>query len=89
MQETQVPPLSREDPLEKAMGTNSNILAGESHGQRSLVLHSQTLLKQLSTAPCVEQCVIERGAPDLIGWVQRQEYFIIFFSLFKKIYLLI
>ena len=53
------------------------------------MLHSQTLLKRLSTAPCVEQCVIGRGAPDLIGWIQRQEYFITFFSLFKKMYLLI
>ena len=34
------------------------LLPGESQGQRSLVLHGQTLLKRLSTAPCVEQCVI-------------------------------
>ena len=27
---------SREDPLEKIMATHSNILAGESYGQRSL-----------------------------------------------------
>ena len=37
MQETQVQSLDREDPLEKEMATHSRILAGESHGQRSLV----------------------------------------------------
>ena len=49
-QETQVPSLGLEDPLEKGMATHPNILAwrrawlptpiflpGESHGQRSLV----------------------------------------------------
>ena len=29
--------LGREDPLEKEMATQSSILAGKSHGQRSLV----------------------------------------------------
>ena len=37
MRETQVWSLGREDPLEKEMATHSSILAGESHGQRSLV----------------------------------------------------
>ena len=36
MQEMWVQPLGREDPLEKEMATPSSILAGESHGQRSL-----------------------------------------------------
>ena len=36
MQETRVQPLGWEDPLEKGMSTHSSILAGESHGQRSL-----------------------------------------------------
>ena len=36
MQETQFWSLGREDPLEKGMATCSSILAGESHGQRSL-----------------------------------------------------
>ena len=36
MQETCVQPLGWEDPLEKGMSTHSSILAGESHGQRSL-----------------------------------------------------
>ena len=37
MQETQVQTLGQEDPLEKEMETQSSILAGKSHGQRSLV----------------------------------------------------
>ena len=38
--ETQVQSLGREDPLEKGMATRSSILAGKSHGQRSLVGYS-------------------------------------------------
>ena len=37
MQEVRVPSLGQEDPLEEGMGTHSNFLPGESHGQRSLV----------------------------------------------------
>ena len=37
MQETWVQSLGQEDPLEKRMATNPNILTGEFHGQRSLV----------------------------------------------------
>ena len=37
VQETQVQSLGWEDPLEKEMATHSSILAGKSHGQRSLV----------------------------------------------------
>ena len=37
MQETWVRSLGQEDPLEKEMATHSSILAGESHGRRSLV----------------------------------------------------
>ena len=40
MQETQVRFLGREDPLEKEMATLSSVLAGESHGQRSLAGYS-------------------------------------------------
>ena len=40
MQETQVLSLGQEVPLEKKMGTHSIILAGKSHGQRSLVGYS-------------------------------------------------
>ena len=36
----QVPSLGWEDPLEKEMATHSSILAGKSHGQRSLVGYS-------------------------------------------------
>ena len=40
MQETQVRSLGWEDPLEKGMAIHSSVLAGESHGQRSLAGHS-------------------------------------------------
>ena len=36
MQEWQVRSLNWEDPLAEGMATHSSILAGESHGQRSL-----------------------------------------------------
>ena len=37
MQEKWVQSLGQEGPLEEGRGTHSSILAGESHGQRSLV----------------------------------------------------
>ena len=37
MQETWIQSLDQEDPLEEKMATHSSILAGEFHGQRSLV----------------------------------------------------
>ena len=36
MQETWVPSLGQEDPLEEEMATHSSILPGKFHGQRSL-----------------------------------------------------
>ena len=50
MQETeemQAPSLNWEDPLEKGMAIHCNILAGESHGQRSLVGYSPWGRKEL------------------------------------------
>jgi len=40
MQETWVQSLGQEDGLEKEMATHSSILAGKSHGQRSLAVYS-------------------------------------------------
>ena len=40
MQDIQVQSLGQEEPLEKGMATHSSILAGKSHGQRSLVGYS-------------------------------------------------
>ena len=48
MQETWVPSLGWKDPLEKAMATHSSILAGESHGQRSLVGYNPWGCKRVS-----------------------------------------
>ena len=41
--------LGWEDPLEKEMATHSSILAGESHGQRSLASYSPWGHKELDT----------------------------------------
>ena len=55
MQEKWVQSLGQEGPLEEGRGTHSSILAGESHGQRSLVGYSpqghkeSNMTKQLST----------------------------------------
>ena len=49
MWETQVWSLGWEDPLEKEMATHSSILAGESHGRRSLVGYSPRGRKESDT----------------------------------------
>ena len=46
MQETQVQPLVREDPLEKGMAIPPVFLPGKSYGQRSLAGHSLWGLKE-------------------------------------------
>ena len=43
----QVPSLDQKDPLEKGMATHSSILAGKSHGQRSLTGYSPWDHKEL------------------------------------------
>ena len=40
IQEIRVQSMGQEDPMEKGMATHSSILAGEFHGQRSLVVYS-------------------------------------------------
>ena len=53
-QEMQVLSLSQEDPLEEGRATHSGILAGESHGQRSLVGYSPYGCKELDTTEVTE-----------------------------------
>ena len=48
-QETRVQSLGREDPLEKQMATDFSILAGKSHGQRSLEGYSPWDFKESYT----------------------------------------
>ena len=48
-QETWVRSLGGEDPLEKGMATQSSILGGESHKQRSLVAYSPQGCKESDT----------------------------------------
>ena len=49
MQETQVPSLDLEDPCSRGMATTPVFLAGEFHGQRSLVGYSPWGCKKLDT----------------------------------------
>ena len=49
LQEAQVPSLGWEDALEKGIATHSNILPGEFHGQRRLVVYSPWSHKELDT----------------------------------------
>ena len=49
MQETWVRFLDWEDPLQEGMAAHSSILAGEFHGQRSLVGHSPWGRKESDT----------------------------------------
>ena len=47
--ETQVESVGQEDPLKEGMAPHSNILSGESHGQRSLVGYSPQCRKEWDT----------------------------------------
>ena len=49
MRETWVWSLGQEEPLEKGIATHFSILAGESHGQKSLVGYSPQRRKELDT----------------------------------------
>ena len=49
MQETRVPSLGQEDPLEKEMATHSSILAWKIHGRGSLVGYNPGGHKELDT----------------------------------------
>ena len=51
MQETWVPSLGQEDPLEKEMATHFSILPGEAQGQRSLAGYRPRGHKRLSNSP--------------------------------------
>ena len=55
MQETSVPLLDREDPLEEGMVTHSIFLPGKSHGQRSLVGYSPKGHQESDTANWMKQ----------------------------------
>ena len=59
MQETWVQSLGWEDPLQEGMVTHSSILAGESHGQRSLVGYSPQGHKELALSHHFRQ--VEKG----------------------------
>ena len=55
MQETQVPTLGQEAPMEKGMVTHSSILDGEFHGQRSLACYRPWVCKESDTGEQLTQ----------------------------------
>ena len=54
MQETWVPSLGQKDPLEESIATQSSILAGKSHGQRSLAGHGPCGHKESEMTAAIE-----------------------------------
>ena len=56
-----VPSLGQKDPLEKEIATHVSILAGKSHGQRSLVSYSPWGRKELDTTERQNTCMQSRG----------------------------
>ena len=66
--ETWVRSLGWEDPLEEGMATHSSILAGKSHGQRSLVGYSpwsykeSDAMERLSMHTCINISLINEGS---------------------------
>ena len=59
MQETRVPSLGGEDPLEEEMATRSSLLPGKSHGQRSLAGRSAWSCKELDNNSATKQWASE------------------------------
>ena len=65
-QETWVPSLDQEDPLEKGMANTPVFLPGQSHGQRSLVGYNLWGCKEMDTTEhthththCVLECIFK------------------------------
>ena len=65
---TWVQPLGQEDPLEEEVATHSSILAGESHGQRSLVGYSPWSCKRIRQDWVTKQQQKSRGWWNGLGW---------------------
>ena len=61
MQETQVPPLGREEPLEKGMATHSSILAGTDEPGRPQSMGLQKIRHDRASNTCTFTRVINVG----------------------------
>ena len=70
MQEMQVRSLGREDPLKKEMTALSNILAWESHGQRSLAVYTTQSRKGSDTTKQCSRDVKSRESEDGNPWIR-------------------
>ena len=73
MQETRVPSLGREDPLEKEMQPTPVFLSGEFHGPRNLVGYSPLGRKELDTAERLHSLALQlwhmRSSIFVMMWV--------------------
>ena len=65
MQETWVPSLGQEDPLEEGMATHPVFLPGKSHGERSLVSYSPWGHKESDTTEY--GLTIKNNNKDMLG----------------------
>ena len=79
LQDMQVQPLGRENPLEKEMATYSSILPGESHGQGSLEGHSPRGHKESDTT--WQLSAAARNSHILLFYI----VFLILFSWMRKL----
>ena len=67
MQEMSIQSLGLEDPLEESMATHSSILAGESHGQRSLVGYSPGCHKESDRTEVIKHTCLENVKSLRVG----------------------
>ena len=72
VRETHVLSLGRKDPLEEETATHSSILAGESHGQRSLAGYSPWGHKESDTTEGPTSTHL--GLRELRGWAELSIY---------------
>ena len=71
MQKTRVRSLGWKDPLEKGMATHSSVLAGESHGQSSLVGYSPWSCKESGTTEQVTLLLLKGLIYTITGMCLR------------------
>ena len=69
MQETRVPSLGQEDPLEKTKAAPPVLLLGEFHGQRSLMGYSPWGCKESDTS---ERLTHTSGSALLVAWLSSR-----------------
>ena len=83
--------LGGEDPLEEGVATHSSILAGESHGQKSLAGYSPRGLKESDTCEATEHtCVHAHTHTHIYIYIKHEILkFCLVLDMCKKVYLLV